>query len=120
MARKKWSDIRRDHGPEGEARIKRMKDEIALEMTLRDIREHVSDLNQTELGEMLKVSQVAISQLEHRQDAVLSNIARYIAALGGQLELHAIFDTETIRIAQFDDVKGQIATAAKKLMPATG
>jgi hypothetical protein len=120
MARKKWNDIRRDHGPDGEARIKRMKDEIALEMTLRDIREHVSDLNQTELGELLKVSQVAVSQLERRQDAVLSNISRYLAALGGQLELHAIFATETIRITQFDDVKGQIEVATKRLVPAAG
>lgn len=119
MARKKWSDIRRDHGPESEARIKRMKDEITLEMTLRDLREHVSDLNQTELGELLRVSQVAISQLERRQDAVLSNIAKYIAALGGVLELHAKFPNETVRITQFDDVKGQIEAEAKKLVAAT-
>ncbi len=118
MARKKWKDIRRDHGPEGEARIKRMKDEIVLEMTLREIREHVSDLNQTELGELLKVSQVAISQLERRQDATLGNIAKYLAALGGRLELHAVFSNETIRIVQFEDVKGQIEAAAKKLVPA--
>ena len=118
MARKKWSEIRRKHGPEGEGRIKRIKDEIILEMTLRQIREHVSDLNQTELGDLLAVTQVAISQLERRQDAVLSNVARYIAALGGRLELLAIFGEEEIRVTQFEDVKGQLEAGAKKLVPA--
>jgi transcriptional regulator with XRE-family HTH domain len=56
-------------------------------------------LTQAELAEALSVSQPAISKLEAAasrgsvsgSDMLLSTLAGYIEALGGRLELHAIF-----------------------------
>jgi predicted transcriptional regulator len=108
MNRTKWKDIRPNVGPVAEERIKRERGEILLDMNLREIREHVSDLTQTDIGELLEVSQAAVSQLERRQDAAVSSIARFIATLGGQLELVAVFPNQQIRVTQFENIKGQL------------
>jgi DNA-binding XRE family transcriptional regulator len=114
MARKTWKETRRRFSAEGEARIEREKEEILLEGNLREIREHLSDLNQTDMGKLLEVSQEAVSQLERRHDAAVSSIARFIGSLGGRLELHAVFPNETIRITQFDDIRGQVMGGRRK------
>jgi DNA-binding XRE family transcriptional regulator len=114
MARKTWKEARRRFSAEGEARIEREKNEILLEGNLREIREHLSDLNQTDMGKLLEVSQEAVSQLERRHDAAVSSIARFIASLGGRLELHAVFPNESIRITQFEDIRGQVMGGRRK------
>jgi hypothetical protein len=115
MNRTKWKDMRPNLGPAAEERIKREKEEILLDMNLREIREHVSDLTQTDIGELLEVSQAAVSQLERRQDAAVSSIARFIAKLGGRLELVAVFPKQQIRITQFENIKGQLLDEAQKV-----
>lgn len=47
---------------------------------------------QTALAEKLSQSQAAISQLERREDIRLSTLRRYVAAMGGRLELRVVFD----------------------------
>jgi len=68
MARKTWKEARRKFSAEAETRIQGEKEEIVLEGTPREIRQHLSDLNQTNMGKLLEVSQEAVSQLERRHD----------------------------------------------------
>jgi len=126
MAHKKWKDIRGSFSPDAEERIRTDKNFILLEMNLRELREHVSDLNQSEVGALLEVSQAAVSQLERRQDAAVSSIAKFVATLGGRLELHAVFPADpdqatqqVIRISQFEDIKNQIQGEVRDLVPAS-
>lgn len=55
---------------------------------------------QTQLADLLDVSQASISRVEHQDDLYLSTLRGYVEALGGELEVTAKFpDGETIRIA---------------------
>jgi transcriptional regulator with XRE-family HTH domain len=53
-------------------------------------------VSQTLVADALDVSQPNVSRLELQEDLRVSTLARYVAALGGDLELRAIFEDETI------------------------
>ena len=75
----------------------RLKETMALE-ELRD----ALRMTQQELAQSLNVDQSAISKLEHRADMYVSTLRRHIAAMGGQLEIRAVFPQGTVRIDQFE------------------
>ena len=54
--------------------------------------------SQVELAELLGTSQPNVSQLERSEDLQLSSIARYIHALGGQLQINAVVGNATYRL----------------------
>lgn len=67
----------------------------AAELTrLREAR----GMTQREVAETLAVSQANISRIEHEDDLYLSTLSGYVAALGGRLELRAVFPDETVEI----------------------
>jgi len=72
---------------------------MALE-ELRDARR----MTQQELARTLQVDQSAISKLEHRTDMYVSTLRRCIAALGGELEIRAVFPEGVVRINQFEQL----------------
>jgi DNA-binding XRE family transcriptional regulator len=77
----------------------RLKESMALE-ELRD----ALRMTQQELAETLQVDQSAVSKLEHRTDMYVSTLRRCIAAMGGQLEIRAVFPEGTVRINQFERI----------------
>ena len=91
--------------PAARRRVDRRVRETLLEMSLQELRQGVTGVTQTELAELLEVTQGAISQLESRHDVLLSKLAGYIRALGGELELIARFPDTDVRITQFDGTK---------------
>ena len=44
-----------------------------------------------------------ISRVERRTDIYISTLSQYVRALGGKLEIRAIFPDSEIRITQFED-----------------
>lgn len=73
--------------------VRAMRD--ALELTrLREAR----GMTQREVAATLAVSQANISRIEHEDDLYLSTLSNYVAALGGRLELRAVFPDETVDI----------------------
>ncbi len=99
--------------PEARERVDRRVRETLLEMSLQELRQHVTGVTQTELAELMKVTQGAISQLERRHDVLLSKLAHYVHALGGELQLIARFPDADVRITQFDSEEKTGATASK-------
>jgi DNA-binding XRE family transcriptional regulator len=75
----------------------RLKETMALE-ELRD----ALRMTQKEIAQTLHVDQSAVSKLEHRTDMYVSTLRRCIAAMGGQLEIRAVFPQGTVRINQFE------------------
>ena len=59
-------------------------------LRLQDARE-AAGLTQEALAARIGTSQANLSRLEHRADVKLSTLAEYVAALGGHLEVRAIF-----------------------------
>ncbi|MFN8232679.1 MAG: XRE family transcriptional regulator [Actinomycetota bacterium] len=68
-----------------------MRDALALSR-LREER----GLTQQELAEQMRVTQANISRVEHQEDLYLSTLRNYVEALGGRLEVHAVFDDQTV------------------------
>jgi predicted transcriptional regulator len=90
--------------PERRTRIageaKRM---IAEELTLRDLRK-AHKMSQKKLAAMLGVTQVSVSNFEKRSNMRLSTLREYVEALGGELQLRAIFSgRRAVTIKTFSD-----------------
>ena len=66
------------------------------------LRQRVTGVTQRDLAELMEVTHGAISQLERRQDVLLSKLAEYIHELGGELELIARFPDADVRITQLN------------------
>lgn len=63
--------------------------------------------SQVELAELLGTTQPKVSQLERSDDLQLSSIARYVRALGGQLQVNAVVENATYRL--IDDVNESVS-----------
>lgn len=55
-------------------------------------------ISQAAVAEALDVSQPNVSRVEQEDDLRLSTLARYIAALGGNLELRAVFGDREVEL----------------------
>lgn len=95
-----WKEIKtKKFTPE---QLQQIDDAVAqelLEMDLRSLRE-AAGLTQEELAQRVAITQSQLSKLERREDYRLSTLRRYVAALGGQLEIVAVVDGKRIRLSQ--------------------
>ena len=86
----RWADIRsKKFTPEQLQKIDEMGEEELLEMDLRALREAIG-LTQEELAQRVAITQSQLSKMERRPDHRLSTLRRYVAALGGELEVTAV------------------------------
>lgn len=79
-------------------------EETLASMPLDEIRK-ARQMTQAKLAETLGVNQGEVSKIEHRTDVYLSTLASYIQALGGKLEVRAVFPDREMRIDQFETLK---------------
>jgi transcriptional regulator with XRE-family HTH domain len=73
------------------------------DMALDELRT-AREMTQEHLAATLGVKQAAISRMERRTDVYVTTLARYIEALGGRLEIRAVFAEGDVRIHQFSTV----------------
>ena len=59
-------------------------------------------MTQLQLGDAVGVHQSEVSKIEHRSDICISTLVDYVEALGGHLELRAVFPDRSVRISQFE------------------
>jgi len=78
----------------------RVRETIAA-MPLDELR-RARQMTQARLAESLGVNQGEVSKIEHRTDLYLSTLAEYVEALGGTLEIRAVFPDREVRITQFE------------------
>jgi len=93
---------------EVKARARRMLAEMALD-ELREARK----LTQEQLAVRFKVGQPAIAKLEKRTDMYLSTLRGVIQAMGGELEIRAVFSDGDVRINQLKDLR-RVKSGAKR------
>lgn len=70
-----------------------MHDAVAL----ADLRER-RGFTQADIARALQVTQGNVSQVEHKEDLYLSTLVRYVQALGGRLELNAVFPDGVVHL----------------------
>jgi transcriptional regulator with XRE-family HTH domain len=96
-----WRDVRKRLNIDEQA-VARER----LRLRLAILREQLGK-SQVELAELLGTSQPNVSQLERSEDLQLSSIAKYIHALGGQLQVNAVVGNTTYRL--IDDVDESVS-----------
>lgn len=103
----KWKDIRRKLSDEDEALINRRVAEELAKIPLAEVR-RARQLTQNRLAELLHVNQGAVSKLERRSDMYLSTLRSYIEAMGGQLEIRAVFPNGEVMLEQLGEAKEEL------------
>jgi predicted transcriptional regulator len=83
--------------PEAEARVRARVAVELEELTLKDLRRELS-LTQVEVGRALAMTQPELSRLESRSDHLTSTLRRYVEALGGELEVTAVFGDRRVKL----------------------
>ena len=59
------------------------------------------NLTQEHLAELLHVKQASISKMERRTDMYIGTLSKFIQAMGGEMEIRAVFPAGAVRITQF-------------------
>jgi len=91
--------------PESRARARKKAESMIREMPLEELRT-ARALTQEQLAKILNTNQSAVSKLERRADMYLSTLRTFIRAMGGDLEIRAIFpDGGTIVITEFGELE---------------
>ena len=84
-----------DADPVRRSRVDDYKHAMREAVALAELRESRA-VTQQQLAGALEVSQPNVSRIEHQDDLFLSTLRSYVEALGGRLELRAVFADETL------------------------
>lgn len=97
-----WPKLRaRKSTPKQMAKVDRAVRAALLEMDLRELRE-MRGVTQKRMATLLRKVQPEVSRLERRSDYRLSTLQRFVAALGGELEVIATFGDRRVRLHAAD------------------
>jgi predicted transcriptional regulator len=95
---KTWKSLKQSRlGAEGEARVRARVAAHASELTLKAMRQEL-ELTQVEVGRSAAMTQSELSRLEARSDHLTSTLRRYVEALGGKLEITAVFGDRRVKL----------------------
>jgi predicted transcriptional regulator len=97
--RKNFADLKRgvEANPVRRARLDQERQFVRTIIGLTAMRE-ARGATQRQIADAWDVSQANVSQIERTEDIFLSTLSKYIAALGGQIEIRAIFPDEVITL----------------------
>jgi len=98
----KWSELKAKMRPEAQRKARALTAQMLAEMPLEHLRA-ARQMTQVNLAQVLGVNQSAVSKLEKRTDMYLSTLRSYIQAMGGQLEIQAVFPEGSVRIEMLGD-----------------
>jgi DNA-binding XRE family transcriptional regulator len=87
--------------PVRRARVAAYKRAMEDALALAELRAQ-RGLTQTAVAETLGVSQANVSRVEHEEDLYLSTLRGYVAALGGELEVSAVFPDGRVTLIPVD------------------
>jgi len=101
MARN-YKELRAKMSPASRARSEAKTKQMIAEMALDELRA-ARKLTQEHLANVLGVKQSAVSKMERRTDVYVSTLSHFIEAMGGTLEIRAVFPEGSVRIIQFGE-----------------
>ena len=87
-------------------RVENWVAETLARMPLDELRQ-ARQLTQVNLAETLGVDQGSISKLERRTDMYLSTLRSYVEAMGGRLELRAVFPDGAVAIETLREIQAR-------------
>jgi transcriptional regulator with XRE-family HTH domain len=102
MARK-FNELIEKMPSDARARAEEKAAKLIAEYALNELRAARS-MTQARLADILGKDQSVISRIEKRTDMYVSTLAEFIRAMGGELEIRAVFPEGTVRIRKFGDI----------------
>lgn len=98
MKNASWKALKRSQlSPSTRSRVdERVRAEVE-QLTLQGLRRCL-ELTQAEVGVSASMTQSELSRLEGRSDHLTSTLRRYVEALGGTLEISAVFGKRRIKL----------------------
>lgn len=100
MAARNFKELQARMSPESQAKSQALAREMLANMPLDELRA-ARNLTQEHLAELLHIKQASVSKMERRTDMYIGTLSKFIEAMGGQLEIRAIFPDGSVRITQF-------------------
>ena len=99
---KPFGGLTKDFTPARRTRVAAKTAAMREAMTLEELRK-ARALSQEEVAEALTVNQPAVAKLEKRADMHVSNLRRFVEALGGKLEITARFADASVVISDIGE-----------------
>lgn len=100
MQTRSWKSVRSEKLPRSAvARAKARARVQVQEMTLQELRRGL-DMTQVDAARAAEMTQSELSRLESRGDHRISTLRRYVEALGGRLEVTAVFGTQRVKLTE--------------------
>lgn len=97
------SELTQNFSEERKARIEKGGNLLLMEYDLVSQLRKDRELTQQEVAELLEIRQAAVSKLERQDDVLIQTLARYVRALGGELEIRARFPDREVTLRQFTE-----------------
>jgi predicted transcriptional regulator len=96
----KWKDLKHKASPEARARAKReaLAEYEEMERIGVGVIRAARQQTQVAVAEQMQIPQSAVSRLESQSDCRLSTLRKYIDALGGKLEMRAVFPDGAVNL----------------------
>ena len=97
-----YRELRAKMAPASRARAGKRAKGILAKMPLCEVR-LAREMSQQRIAEVLGINQPSVSRLERRTDMHISTLRSFIEAMGGRLEIKAVFPDGGVRIIRFDE-----------------
>jgi hypothetical protein len=95
-----WKNVRAERlDAAAIARVTHRAREQVKELTLQELRRGLS-MTQVDVARTAEMTQSELSRLESRGDHRISTLRRYVEALGGELEVAAVFGGRRVKLAE--------------------
>ena len=95
-----FKELQAKMSPERRAESEALARKMLAEMPLDELRA-ARHLTQEHLASLLRIKQASVSKMERRADMYIGTLAKFIQAMGGELEIRANFPDGSVRITQF-------------------
>ncbi len=93
-----WKSLKQSRlSVEALARVRARTQAELEQLTLKALRQELA-LTQAEVGRTAQMTQSELSRVESRNDHLTSTLRRYVEALGGELEIAAVFGPRRVKI----------------------
>lgn len=79
---------------------------IIAAVRLAELREQMGK-TQSQLAEVLEMTQANVSRIERSDNLYLSTLADYVDALGGHIEINAVFDDNVVSLGPVEREPGE-------------
>lgn len=105
---KRFPDLYNKLPKESRKRVEKRLEQSLAEYPLHELRA-ARELTRENLAQVLGITQATVSKLERRTDMYVSTLARFIEAMGGKLEIRAVFPDGAVTLERFSESKNSAA-----------